>query len=104
MPDSPSYSRDPANLAVLQRAEQLGTLDKVKRAPQYQDPKQAEPRALLNAVNVQGDHVRQAQADVGKLQHKVYNLKLRNAIIVAMLTAALMRLPEIVDWARQFFR
>jgi len=104
VPDKPSYSRDPENLEVLQRAERLGTLDKIDRTQQYQDPKLAQPRALLTAVNVQGNHIRATQADMGRLQHKVYNLKLRNAIIVSMVTAFLMRLPEIWAWAYQFFR
>lgn len=104
LPDSPSCSRDPVNLEVLQRAERLGTLDKVDRTPQYQNPEEAQPRKLLNAVNVQGNHIRNVQAEMGRIQHKVYNLKLRNAIIVSMVTAFLMRLPEIVLWASQFLR
>lgn len=104
MPSKPSYSRDPENLAVLQLAESVGTLDKIDRTKQYQAPKNAEPRALLNAVNVQGNHIRHVQADMGRIQHKVYNLKLRNAIIVAMVTAFLMRLPEIYAFAWRFFR
>jgi hypothetical protein len=104
LPENPSYSRDPANLEVLQRAERLGTLDKIDRTPQYEASQNAAPRALLTAVNVQGNHIRAVQADIGRMQHKVYNLKLRNAIIVSMVTAFLMRLPEIWEYVRQFFQ
>ena len=104
MPDSPSHSRHPDNLAVLQRAERLGTLDKVDRTSQYQNPEETQPRKLLTAVNVQGNHIRSVQKTQGEMQRDLQNVKLRNSIIVSMVTAFLMRLPEIYEFAVRFFR
>lgn len=89
-------------LHVLKRAERLGTLNKIDRRPQYEGPERARPEALLEAVNAQGNHIRGVQSDLGKIQRKVYDLKLRNSIVVAIVTAVLMRLPEIWQWFRSW--
>lgn len=73
---------------VLDRAERCGTLDKIVRAPQYRDPKFAKPEELLKTVNTHGDKLR-------AVQHDLYNLKLRNGIITAVVTALLVKAPEI---------
>ena len=95
-------SKDKA--AVLERAQRLGTLNQIDRKPQYSAPECAKPEALLEAVNVQGNHIRGVQADVGRVQHQVYNLRLRNSLIVAAVTAALTRAPEIWAWVAKFVR
>jgi hypothetical protein len=90
--------------AVLERAQLLGTLNKVDRKAQYQGPEYAKPEHLLEAVNVQGNHIRGVQADVGRVQHQVYNLRLRNSLIVAAVTALLARAPEICAWVSKLVR
>ncbi len=89
---------------VLERAERLGTKDKIDRTPQYQGDKWVKPEELLRTVNAQGNHIRGVQASVGQVQHDLYNLKLRNAIIVAIITAVLMRAPEIAAFVHRFFQ
>jgi hypothetical protein len=88
----PDFNPDPQ---VLERAARLGTLNQVDRRLQYQSPQYARPEALLETVNAQGNHIRGVRADVGRVQNQVYNLKLRNSIVVAVVTAVLMRAPEI---------
>jgi hypothetical protein len=94
----------PAPQAVLDRAERLGTLNQVDRRAQYLGPDRAKPEALLSAVNAQGNHIRGVQKDLGQVQHQVFNLKLRNSIIVSIVTAALTKAPEIWSWAHRLFR
>jgi hypothetical protein len=90
---------------TLERAKKLGTLDKVDRTPQYEDPSEwAKPEKLLTAVNVQGNHVRRAQKDIGEVRHDVQdlklrmNLQLRNTVVTAIVTAVLMKAPEIFSF------
>jgi hypothetical protein len=82
---------------VLDRAERLGTLDKIVRAPQYRDPKFAKPEELLRTVNIHGDALR-------AVQHDLYNLKLRNGIVTAVVTAVLVKAPEILTLVTRLFR
>jgi hypothetical protein len=96
--DYPQSRTNPLALAVLKRAELCGTLNQVKRAPQYRGEEYTKPEKLLEAVNAAGDLARGVQADLGKVQNHLYNLKLRNSLIVASVTAALMRAPEIWAW------
>jgi hypothetical protein len=94
----------PETKDVLDRAQRLGTLNQVDRRLQYQGPQCAKPEALLKAVNEQGNHIRSAQKDLGQIRHQVYNLKLRNAIVVSAVTVFLTRSPEIWTWVSRFFR
>lgn len=89
---------------AIERAEALGTLNKVDRRAQYEGPERARPEALLEAVNAQGNHIRGLQSDTGKLQRDLYNLKLRNGIITAVVTAALVKAPEILSFLAPLFR
>lgn len=101
LPDSPKTEAPPEVLALAAR---LGTKDEINRTPQYQGDKWSQPHELLRTVNVQGNHIRGVQADVGRVQHDLYNLKLRNSIIVAVVTALLMKAPEIAVWSYRLFR
>jgi len=92
------------SLATLERARKLGTLDKVDRTPQYDGPEFAKPEKLQEAVNVQGNHIRGLQKDTGHIQQQIFNLKLRNAIVVAVITAGLTRAPEILGILTRLFR
>ncbi len=94
----------PPSPEVLKRAEILGTLNKIDRTPQYRSDDHAKPEKLLEAVNVQGNHIRGVQKTIGQVQRDLYNLKLRNALIVSVATALLMRAPEISVWVWRFFR
>ncbi len=96
LPDTP---KPEAPSEVLALAARLGTKDEINRTPQYQGDKWSQPHELLRTVNVQGNHIRGVQADVGRVQHDLYNLKLRNSIIVAVVTALLMKAPEIAAWS-----
>jgi hypothetical protein len=89
---------------AIERAKRIGTYKQIDRRAQYMTPQHARPEALLEAVNVQGNHIRGVQASVGQVQHDVYNLKLRNSIVVAIVTAVLMRAPEIAAYLYQLFR
>lgn len=100
LPDDFRQRGVPFPLDALKRAEQLGTLNKIDRRPQYLSEEYSKPHALLEAVNVQGNHIRGVQKNLGELQHQLYNLKLRNSIIVSIVTAVLMRAPEIWQWLR----
>ncbi len=88
---------------AIDRAKRIGTYQQIDRRAQYMSPQHARPEALLEAVNVQGNHIRGVQADVGRVQHDLYNLKLRNSIIVAIVTAVLMKVPEIAAFLYPFF-
>lgn len=91
-------------MTALERAEKCGTLGKIDRTAQYDDPEFAQPKALLKTVNEQGTHIRGAQKDIGRIQRDLYNLKLRNSIVVAVFTAILVRAPEIVSWIASLSR
>jgi hypothetical protein len=96
---------DPKVETALDLARKVGTLDKVDRRPQYSDPKKnAQPEALLEAVNAQGNHIRGLQSDTGKMQRQLYNLKLRNSVVVAASTALLMNAPAIARFVWAWFR
>jgi hypothetical protein len=84
-------------------AKQLGTYEKIDRTPQYTNSEQEQPSKLLKAVNAQGNHIRGLQVDTGRIQQQVFNLKLRNAIVVAVVTGALARAPEIWAWLARIF-
>lgn len=92
------------SLATLERARKLGTLNKDDRTPQYDGAESAKPEKLLEAVNVQGNHIRKLQKSAGEIQQQVFNLKLRNAIVVAIITAGLTRAPEILGILTRLFR
>jgi hypothetical protein len=102
MPDFPSEPAAPQE--VLDRAECMGTLHKVDRRAQYQRPQDCKPEALLEAVNVQGNHMRAAQKDLGQFRNQLYNLKLRNAIVVSVVTVILSRAPEIAAWLSRLLK
>lgn len=99
--DFPAQPAPPKD--VLDVAARKGTLGQIDRRPQYQGPNWSTPEKLLETVNVQGNHIRGVQADVGRVQHDLYNLKLRNAIVVAVITGVLARAPEIVSFLSKFF-
>jgi hypothetical protein len=69
---------------VIERAKYLGTFNKIDRSVQYEGPERARPEALLHAVNAQSNHIRGLQSDTGRLSQQVFNLKLRNAVVVAL--------------------
>jgi hypothetical protein len=102
--DSPQSRTNPLTFEVLKRAERLGTLNQVDRRPQYLGQENAKPEALLKGINELGNHIRGTQKDLGQVQHQLYNLKLRNAIIVAVVTALLMKAPDLVTWLSRFFQ
>ena len=89
---------------VIERAKYLGTFNKIDRRAQYDGPERAQPEALLHAVNAQSNHIRGLQADTGRLSQQVFNLKLRNAAIVAVVTGLVTRAPEIVRWVLLILR
>lgn len=72
---------------VIDRAKRLGTFDKIDRHAQYDGPERAHPLALLAAVNAQGNHIRALQSEKERMQEKIANLRLRNSVIVALVTA-----------------
>jgi hypothetical protein len=90
--------------AAVERAKQLGTYGKNDRSAQYKAPENAKPEKLLEAVNVQGNHIRGLQSDQGRLQRQLMNLKLRNGVLVSAATAFFIHLPRILSWAAAFFR
>ena len=104
MPEDFPKSRGDFPLPALKRAELLGTLNKIDRRPQYSSPQHAKPEALLEAVNELGNNTRGVQKDLGQIQRQVFNLKLRNAIVVAVVTGALARAPEIAAWLVRLFQ
>lgn len=79
---------------VKERAIRLGTWGKIKRDPQYQGPERARPEALLDALNVQGNHIRSLQSEKERMQQTLSNLRLRNSIIVALVTAITTAVAE----------
>lgn len=85
-------------MTPLEKAQKLGTLGKLDRSAQYSGPEECSPERLLKAVNVIGTHVRGAQSDLGRMQRQLMNLKLRNGIVVALITAIVSRAPEILSW------
>ena len=96
----PKYS----GMDPIERAKILGTLGKIDRRAQYNGPERATPGALLEAVNALGNHTRGLRADTGRLSQQVFNLKLRNSVIVAIVTGVLARGPEIVTWLIRILR
>lgn len=103
MMDEKDIQADWRRRQVMDRAKQLGTLNQIDRRAQYNGPERAQPHALLEAVNAQGNHIRGLQSYTGKLQHDLYNLKLRNGIVTAVVTALLVKAPEIVAWLMRAF-
>jgi hypothetical protein len=90
--------------SAIDRAKKLGTYKKIDRTPQYSGPECATPEALLEAVNVQGNHIRASQANQDRMQRQVFNLKLRNSIIVAVITALVSRAPDIWAFLYRWFQ
>jgi hypothetical protein len=103
-PSETSEKIQPTEIAAIERAKRLGTYGKIDRRAQYQGSDRAQPEALLQAVNAQGNHIRGLQSDTGKMQKQLYNLKLRNAIVCSTVTALLVKAPEILTWASRLFR
>ena len=101
--DYPEYPISEAEHEAIERAKRIGTFNQVDRKAQYSTPQHALPAQLLEAVNVQGNHIRGVRADVGRVQRDLYNLTLRNSIMVAALTAFLMELPKIADFVWTWF-
>lgn len=100
MSNSPEYVQH----AVIHRAKILGTYGKADRSAQYADvDRYASPEALLDAVNAQGNHIRSLQAEKERMQKQLFNLKLRNAVVVAAVTVILTRTPEIYAWLARLF-
>jgi hypothetical protein len=83
---------------AIARAKRIGTYDQIDRRAQYDGPDRAQPGALLEAVNALGTHTRGLKADADRMQQDLMNLKLRNAVVVAVITAVLARGPEIFAW------
>jgi hypothetical protein len=105
LPSNPRSTETTLNsLSVLKRAERLGTLNQVDRKQQYQGDEFTKPESLLKAVNEQGNHIRGVQQNVGKMQRDLYDLKLRNSLIVAFTTAVLMKFPELLAYLKAFFQ
>jgi hypothetical protein len=105
--DYPEYPISEAEHEAIERAKRIGTYNQIDRKPQYSTPQHALPEQLLEAVNVQGNHIRGVRADVGRVQRQIYDLKLRNSIIVALVTAtagaALMEAPKIAGLLWSWF-
>lgn len=78
-------------------AFEAGTVNQPNRARQYQAAQHKTPEKLLEGVNAAGAIARGARADLDRLQHRM-NLQLRNSIIVALLTGAMMRGPDLWHW------
>ncbi len=83
---------------TIQRALLLGTYDKPDRSKQYQAPHEEQPSRLLRAVNTLGDHTRHLQSNQAELQRQLMNFKLRNGVVIAVITGLLARAPEIWSW------
>lgn len=79
-------------------AIQAGTVNEPNRSRQYQAAIHKTPEKLLEGVNVAGAIARGARTDLDKLQRQMMNLKLRNSVVVAIVTALLVKLPEIWAW------
>ena len=88
---------------VQRRALRAGTLDKIDRSRQYSSAEHATPIALLTAVNAQGNHIRGLQVDHSTIR-KEMNLKLRNAIVVAIVGAVIGNASAIVQFILKVFR
>jgi hypothetical protein len=78
----------------LAKARKAGTVGKIDRTAQYDDPEYVKPEELRKGLNCMGMHVRGLQADQGRMQRDLMNLKLRNGIIVAIVTAVLTLLGQ----------
>jgi hypothetical protein len=91
------------NTSAIERAKRLGTYDQVDRTAQYSGPDRALPNILLEAVNVQGNHIRALQSETGKLRRDLMRVKIKHAVVVAVIAAVLARGPEIVRWVVRLF-
>lgn len=95
------------NQIAVMRARLCGTFGKKIRDPQYDPerfPEEKSPERLLRAVNSLGNYIRELQTEKDRLQHELMNLKLRNAIAVAVTTAVLTRAPDIAHWITRLFQ
>jgi hypothetical protein len=89
----------------LEKARRAGTLNAADRSRQYQPPfDEITPQRTIEHLNRMGVTVRGLQADKQRMQRALMNLKLRNAIAVAVVTAVLSRSPEIARWIWTFVR
>lgn len=94
----------PEDRLEVQRALRMGTFGKIDRTEQYKGSDRATPHQLLRAVNKANNDVRALQAEKDRIYQKIFNLKLRNAVIVASITGAIARGPEIWAWISGLFR
>jgi hypothetical protein len=89
---------------AIERAKRLGTYGQIDRSKQYEGPERARPEVLLNSVNALGNNYRQLVTEKDRMQKNLMNLKLRNSIITAGVTAVLVRSPEIVRFVWHVLR
>lgn len=80
------------NLEAIALAKRLGTYGKHDRSPQYEEERYSSEKLLRN-VNLIFAKLREHE-----------DRELRSQIIVALVTAALARMPEIILWAQQFLK
>lgn len=88
----------------IERAKRLGTFGQVDRTRQYDGPERARPEILLHSVNALGNNYRQLVTEKDRMQKQLMNLKLRNSIVTAAVTAVLVRGPEILRFALHLLR
>lgn len=81
-------------LPVFYRAQRAGTFNKDDRTEQYDSAEYATPAELLKATNAHGNQLRKLQTDKDRLQRQLMNLKLRNSLIVSIVTGVVLALVE----------
>jgi hypothetical protein len=88
-----------AELLMMTPNQHRGKLD--KQALQYTD---ATPHVVLNQLNELGTTTRRER---DRMQRDLMNLKLRNSVVVAVVTAVLgavlVKAPDIFQWCANYF-
>lgn len=99
-----AYFMGDKSVTGIEKATRCGTLNKPDRSSQYDSPEYLAPEKLRHAINALGTHVRTSQANQDRMQRQLMNLKLRNAVVVAAITAMIARAPEIVALVERLLR
>jgi hypothetical protein len=101
-PDPKSLS--PEEQKEVQRALRMGTFGKIDRTEQYAGLDRAKPEQLLKAVNKANNGIRALQVEKDRIYRTIFNLRLRNSIVVAAVTGLLSNAPAIYRWLHSLFR
>src|SRR5579859_3698769 len=102
--DDPTFEAQSVPPKVREQAEKLGTWGKIKRDQQYQGPERARPEVMLHSHNEQWNRIRLLFSENDKMQRRISRIKLRNSIIVAVVTGFTARAPEIITFLWRLFR